>query len=175
MSLLLKIVKDFEDNLLPYKYKIELENKEIIEFYFKKNGLKHLLGIQKTIFDNLNADLVYKQISEEILTFNKLKKQKHFSDIETRILNFSRIKDLLNLKPGDEIIKFDKSLLKNCTLNSKYIIHNDKTGETLHLGLAKDSNGYYPETWFVRNSKSPDKYIKGQEKIKIEKIEKIEK
>lgn len=175
MSLLLKIVKDFEDYLKPYEFIIELENGKIIEFNFKKEHLKHLLGLHKTIFDKFYSTLIYKKIKQGEITLNKLKNDKNFSDIETRVLKFSRIKDLLNLKTGDEIIEFNSSLLKDCDLKSEYIIYDEETGETLHLGLAKGVLKYYPETWFIRENKNPYKYIQGQKKIKIKSFHKIKK
>jgi len=175
MSLLLKIIKDFDEHLKPYEFIIELENGKIIEFNFKKENIKHLLGLHKTIFNQFYATLIYKKIKKGHITLEKLKNDNNFSDIETRVLKFSRIKDLLNLKPGDKIIEFDNSLLINCNLKSEYIIYDEDTGETLHLGLAKSNVKYYPETWFIREGKEPNKYIKGQKKIKIKKFEKIRK
>ena len=160
MSLLLKIIKDFDNYLRPYQFVIELNNGKIIEFNFKKEQIKHLLGLHKTIFNKFYSTLIYKKIKLGEITFEKLKKNKNFSDIETRVLNFARIKDMLNLKIEDEIIEFDASLLKNCKLKSEYIIFNQETGETLHLGLAKENNKYYPETWFIGEGKQSDKYIK---------------
>lgn len=175
MSLLLKIIKDFDEHLKFYEFIIELENDKIIKFNFKKEHIKHLLGLHKTLFNKFYATFIYKKIKQGHITFEKLKKDKNFSDIETRVLKFSRIKDLLNLNPGDEIIEFNSSLLTNCNLKSEYIIFNKNTGGTLHLGLAKGSKKYYPETWFIRENKNSDKYIKGQKKIKIRNFKKIKK
>lgn len=175
MSLLLKIIKDFDEHLKPYEFIIELENGKIIEFNFKKEHIKHLLGLHKTIFDKFYATFIYKKIKKAEITLEKLKNDNNFSDIETRVLKFARIKDLLNLKPGDEIIEFDSSLLQNCDLKSEYIIYDEETGETLHLGLAKGNIKYYPETWFIRENKEPDKYIKGQKRVKVKSFQKIKK
>jgi len=119
--------------------------------------------------------LIYSHIKKKKITFSNLKGQLTFSDIETRIIKFSRIKDLLDLKSGDEIIEFNNLLLKNCSLKSEYIIFDEKTGETLHLGLAKGSKKHYPETWFIRENKSSNKYIKNQKRVKIKKVRKIKK
>ena len=175
MSLLLKIIKDFDEHLKPYEFIIELENGKIIEFNFKKEHIKHLLGLHKTLFDKFYATLVYKKIKKGQITLEKLKKDRSFSDIETRVLKFSRIKDLLNLKNGDEIIEFKSSLLSNCDLKSEFIIYDEETGETLHLGIAKGNLKYYPETWFIRENKDVDKYIKNQKRVKIKSFKKIEK
>jgi hypothetical protein len=175
MSILQKIVKDFDKNLKPYIYKIELENGVILEFSFKKENLKHLLGLHKTSYNNFFSTLIYKNIKNGKITLKKLSKDKYFSDIEIRILNFSRIKDILNIQMGDEIIVFDKTKLKNCNLNSEYIIFDEETGETLHLGIAKGSHIYYPETWFIREGHSKDKYIENQFRIKVKKFKRIEK
>lgn len=175
MSLLLKIVKDFDENLKPYKFIIELENNKIIEFDLKKEHLKHLLGLHKTLFGKFYSTFIYKKIKKGEITLEKLKRDKNFSDIETRILKFARIKDLLDLKPGDEIIEFNNLLLKNCSLKSEYIIFDEKTGETLHLGLAKGSKKYYPETWFIRENKNANKYIKDQKRVIVKRIYKIKK
>ena len=175
MSLLLKIVKDFDEHLKPYEFIIELDNGKIIEFNFKKENIKHLLGLHKTIFDKFYATIIYKKIKKRQITLEKLKNDKNYSDIETRVLKFSRIKDLLNLKVGDEIIEFNSSLLKKCKLKSDYIIYNEETGETLHLGLARGNGKYYPETWFIRESKDFDKYIKGQKRVTIKSFNKIKK
>lgn len=175
MSLLLKIIKDFDEHLKPYEFIIELDNGKIIEFNFKKENIKHLLGLHKTIFDQFYATLIYKKIKKGHITLEKLKDDNNFSDIETRVLKFARIKDLLNLKSGDEIIEFNNSLLKNCDLKSEYIIYDEETGETLHIGLAKGNTKYYPETWFIRENKEPDKYIKGQKRIKVKSFQKIKK
>ena len=135
MSLLLKIIKDFEEHILPYEFIIELTNGNSIIFNFKKKNLKHLLGIHKTIYDNLNANLVYSHIKKSKITLKNLKGQKTFSDIETRVLKFARIKDLLNLKPGDEIIEFNSSLLPNCDLKSEYIIYTIHNNRIIFKGL----------------------------------------
>ena len=175
MSILLKVVKDFDKNLKPYIYKIELENGVFLEFTFKKENLKHLLGLHKTIYNKFFATLIYKNIKNKKITLEKLSKDKAYSDIEMRILNFSRIKDILDIKIGDEIIVFDKTKLKNCSLNSEYIIFDKLTGETLHLGVAKGKHVFYPETWFIREGHGKNKYIENQLKIKVKQFQKIKK
>lgn len=172
MSLLYKLVKDFDEHLRPYRYIIEFENEKIIEFDFKKIHLKHLLGIHKTRYRNFYPSLVYKKIKDKKITLKKLETDKFYSDIETRVLNFSRIKDLLNLEEGDEVIEFDSSLLNSCDLNSEYMIFNQETGESFHLGIADEDGKHYPETWFTRN-RDIDRYIRNQKRIKIKRIQKI--
>lgn len=65
MSLLLKIIKDFDEHLKPYEFIIELEEDKIIKFNFKKEHIKHLLGLHKTIYDKFYATLIYKKLNKE--------------------------------------------------------------------------------------------------------------
>lgn len=166
--MLRKIILEYEKHLKGKKFKITLETGEIIEFQIAKKRLKHLLGFQYTSYANFPAELIYSKIKSRKLTLEKLQKDKKFKIVETRILNFTRIIDLLSLTEKDFIIEFNKNLIKNCELKSKYIIYKDNLNHILHLGLAED-NTYYPETWFIRDERTNniDLYIKNQKKLKI--------
>ncbi|MGL5933411.1 MAG: PBECR4 domain-containing protein [Cetobacterium sp.] len=170
--MLRKIILEYEKHLKGKKFKITLETGEIIEFQIAKKRLKHLLGFQYTSYSTFPAELIYSKIKNRKLTLEKLQKDKKFKIVETRIINFTRIIDLLSLNETDFIIEFNKTLIENCELKSKYIIYKDNSNHILHLGLAED-NIYYPETWFIRDERTNniDLYIKNQKKIKVIKFE----
>lgn len=135
--------------------------------------MKHLLGFQYTQYSNFPAELIYSKIKSRKLTFEKLQKDKNFKIIESRVLNFLRIIDLLTLTAEDSIIEFDKLLIPNCELKSKYIIYKESSNYILHLGVAEDSS-YYPETWFIRDERTKiDLYIKNQKHIRVKRFEVI--
>ncbi|MGL5796625.1 MAG: PBECR4 domain-containing protein, partial [Cetobacterium sp.] len=164
--MLRKIILEYEKHLKGKKFKITLETGEIIEFQIAKKRLKHLLGFQYTSYSTFPAELIYSKIKNRKLTLEKLQKDKKFKIIETRIINFTRIIDLLSLDETEFIIEFNKKLVSNCELNSKYIIYKDNSNHILHLGLGED-NTYYPETWFIRDERTNniDLYIKNQKKV----------
>lgn len=170
--MLRKIILEYEKNLKGKVFKITLENNQVIEFQIAKKRLKHLLGFQYTSYSKFPAELIYSNIKKRKLTLEKLQKDKMFKSIETRIINFSRIIDLLSLTESDFLIEFNKNLIKNCNLKSKYIIYKDNSNNILHLGLAED-NSYYPETWFIRDERmnNIDLYTKDQTKLQIIKFE----
>lgn len=169
--ILRKIILEYEEHLKGKKFKLTLEDDTVVEFQIAKKRLKHLLGFQYTKYNTFPAELLYSKIKKRELTWEKLKKDKKFSVVETRILNFSRIIDLLMLSENDFIIEFNRMLLTNCELKSKYIIYKDNTDHILHLGVAEDDI-YYPETWFIRDRQTNiDLYIKNQKKVKIKKFE----
>lgn len=171
--MLRKIILEYEKHLKGKKFKITLEDEVIIEFQIAKKRLKHLLGFQYTSYDRFPAELIYSKMKNRKLTLEKLKNDKNFKSIETRLINFTRIIDLLSLDETNFILEFNNTLIANCQLKSKYMIYKDNSNQILHLGLAKD-NTYYPETWFIRNDTTNiDLYIKNQKKVKIKKFEVI--
>lgn len=166
------IVLKYEKYLKGHLFTIVLVDDTIINFQIAKKRLKHLLGFQHTSYRRFPAELIYSKIKNGSLTLKKLEKDKNYKIVKSRILNFTKIIDLLKLTPDDFIIEFNCLLLENCKLKSKYIIYQDNGNNILHLGLA-DNNNFYPETWFVRDKrlKNIDIYIRGQKQVKIKTFE----
>lgn len=91
--MLRKILLEYEKHLKGKRFKITLEDDNIIEFQIAKKRLKHLLGFQYTSYSEFPAELIYTKIKTRKLTLEKLQKDKNFKLIETRLINFTRIMD----------------------------------------------------------------------------------
>lgn len=165
MPLLKKIQKEYDKNIRPYVFHVNLADGRSFSFNFKKDNLKHLLGLQYIYDESWPGGVIYQKIKKGKITLKTIQSFPAYNGIENRILNFSRIKDLFET---DKLIEFDVTKLKNCSLKTKFMFFNSTSGETLHLGIAEDGS-YYPETWFIR-TQDKDKYIKNQAIITIDNI-----
>ncbi len=165
MPQLKKILLKYDKNIRPYIYKIELEDGRNFSFTFKKENLKHLLGLHYIFNNSFSASLIYQQIKKEKLTLTFIKSAYpfYYKDIEIRVLRFEKLELLFNTT---EIIEFDSTKLLNCKLKSSFLLFDKSTGEVLHLGLADKTGIYYPETWFIR-TQDKEKYIKNQKILKM--------
>lgn len=185
MPILQQVLKNYENILMPYEYELTFKNSlgqiGVIKIEFKKENLKHLLGIHKIPpYDNnqrYSGNLVFNQIKNNTLKYSNLLTQSKSEEVTVRIIHFLELSYLFEENILKNIYLFDRTNFTGRTnIKAKYILYLDKVCFSLNFGIALDmiKNYYYPETWFI-NERDKDKYIKNQEKLDIISIKKIKK
>ncbi len=185
MPILNQVLKNYENTLLNYKYEIKFidENKieQSISFEFKKDNLKHLLGLHKISQYNLKdknnkprypASLIYKKIKEKQITYKDIQSTTKSDEVSIRAIHFLELSYILDDRLTNTIYLFKKNKYNGKTqIKSEYILYMDKGSFSLNFGIAKDpiKRYYYPETWFI-NERNKEKFIKNQTKLKIKAI-----
>lgn len=122
----------------------DFKNMEFINVYFSENDLCHLLGFHKIL--NKNASRIIKDIKNQKLKINDIKKHNNYNLIKNRIGNYNFIHEIFYKKSVNLCI-VDKDIISN-TMKLNIIIYKDKGHEVIVLGLKKSikTNIYYLAT-----------------------------
>lgn len=171
----LKLIQEFYCEYLTnrrYIYRLrQHKSKEEfkINIIFFKENLPHLLAIQK-IVPHPNTFLYrgecgYNGILNESITIKRLedidsqrsKSERMLPSIESRFTCFYLIPKLME---DCKMVKFSKKTVKgNCTINSNFMLYNEKLGVKLHLGVIREQANeslYVPETFIVKSIRARD-------------------
>ena len=144
-----------------------------LKIYFGAEHFKHLIGLQK-LQDRPSvlrkSEIVYKEILDSKITFDKIKSSKYLHLMEDRLNCFEKIKEVLfnskimsKSKHGEyKSIKADFLLLKK-----------DEQEGNIHLFLSNTKNGItIPCTFFTRQD---EKYLKDTIKWTVLNVSEISK
>lgn len=173
---ILKRLSDQYEKIIKKNYIYQIDGGIKLEIVFKKRNFPHLIGLHKLIdipdlkkLSNKTgqADIVYRNIRNDKLTYEIISKSKHFSEIKDRIESFKEIDRIL--ETSELIINFNKETLKKETkmeteLKSNVILYTKIKEKYIHLCVVKSKGSVYPESFFPRNDNN---YIKGQTKRNI--------
>lgn len=137
------------------KIEIKLENNEIIDFYFDKKRLSHLLGLHYLNKNKNSAYIVHDNIVKYNLTdkdiLNQYKKYKYLNenDFINRLNNV--IPFLQNIEKSI-IVKRNSN--NNSQIKSIYFLLQTKDNKYLEIGLGveKNTEQYYLEIFLVKNN-----------------------
>ncbi len=177
MNTIKKIITEYE-KLLHKNYKYTLSNGMVIELYFAKEQLPHLLGLQYlTDIPMLNlyskqsgqASKVYNALKKGYITDEQIQKSKHFNNIKDR---FENIIDMENICFKNIIFKYDKNLAST-SIEADVLLLNFNNKLKLHLFIKQDERNkkYIPVTFFDNTT---SKYYANQEILEVSNIEVIE-
>ena len=175
----LKIAAEEYKEICNHIYKYTFDNGQSICVRFRPQNFSHLAGLRK--FSDLRE--FQTENGHPVLSSNNIFKKALNGDFPDEYLQTStaytmeardRIECLSNiqhlLKTDTAVFDFDKKIIRIKTSLKSSIILFDDEGYNFYLmlGLAKDENLYYPETFFLRFD---DTYIHGQKIVKIIKLE----
>ncbi len=167
----LKLLQEFYDiYVCPNIYMFELENKSIIELKFLDVNFCHLMGFQHIVPYKLSkfygGENGYIGVFNGDITIKKLRSidSRKFSRNKDKILCFSYIYNLLR---NCEIIKFSNNILRS-RISCEFLLYDTQYERRIHLGIEKDEKRgvYYPRTFIVERENG-DRYVRGQEYLKI--------
>ena len=176
MDLLKLKYQDFK-KLNRYTFNYLLDTGKEITFRVKQYQFPHLVGLHKltdipliAMFVDptnsvVNAKYVISKIKKEQLTEAQVRASTYFHSIQDRY-NYLSSEAILSLAFNEVIVDFNKTILTT-SLQSDYIFIDRKTSGCLHLGIVKDGDEYYPETFFFNNT---NYYTRGQTVISIKRI-----
>lgn len=166
-------------NVCRHIYKYTFNNGAIIQVKFHPNNFCHLAGLRKMSdlrefqTENgravLSASNIFKKAFRGDFSDYYLQTSLEYTEEEKdRIECLANIEQLLQTK--NAVYDFDKGIIRLRTnLKSSVILFSDESHNFyLMLGLAKDKEYYYPETFFLRFD---DAYIHGQKIVHVEKLE----
>ncbi len=198
MPILNQLHKIYTNNLMGKKFIITYDENGInkkLKLEFKKEHLKHILGLHKIPPYNemkkikgkniprYPAEMLYRKIANKTITLANIMNHSTSDEVLIRAIHFLEMEYVLNDKISDKIYLFDKSKFNGKTnINSNYILYIEKQNFSLHLGLkivkhiSSTEMEVIPETWFFREtlgSSSCDDYVKNQINYKIISIEKV--
>lgn len=147
-----------------------------VELVFREENLCHILGIQhirarrSKVYRGIEG---YEAIERGELTFNKLKliNRNGFNSIKQRIKYFVLLRKLLD---SPSVIRFNGSLISDCSVVCDIMLYDDASSYRIHLGIEnKSDNEYFPKTFIVENDNG-DRFTKDQTVLSIESISVID-
>lgn len=179
-----QVLEYYERNIEPYKYIFHCELGLTLEFTIEKNQLCHLLfgTIEKSISNRRNfyGETGYNAIKKGTIKKISDLPYKNRSHARNRIKYFYQIDKLLKnpkvihynqniVRKGNDI-KIGKSIIKANYLCTKIL--TEEKDFIIHLFLKISGKRLEPVSYFAQKD---DSYIKDQLKIKVIKVEKVEK
>ncbi len=178
----IRTIQEFYENyLMPYIFKYQLNDDLAITLKFHKTNFCHLLGLHYITSSTMHhikyeGDFGYKKIRDEGLSFEKLEAiNKHEFDLNrNRILYFPFVYQLLQ---NPYVIEFDKAKVKKCSVDCKLMFYDEYHNVNIHLGVRSKNGDFFPVTFLVEpigNTYKGDKFLKSQRQRKIYKVEIVE-
>ena len=169
----LKTILEAFTNLCCYDYHYIIDSGIEVKLIIKKENLPHLLGLHKLVDieslrkyskNKIAAKVIYKDIKNGNLTYDKISQSEHFKKIEDRLNHIGNVESLL----FDRIVlDFDNTKI-NTKIKSDILMYRKIKKDFVHLCLVKNSRGeYVPETLLVQQDKY---YIRKQKELKVLKL-----
>lgn len=171
----IQLIIDEYCKIINTKYRIHLNNDDIIDFTFKGENLPHLLGLQHLvdipIFEKysdktVTASYIFKCLKNKTINIDEIYASSYFEQIYQNKLKHFNISQLFN---DIKIIKFNPELIKNYDTKLERVeymfwsyIKNDSGYEHLGIGFAIDNNISFPNTFFFRQD---NQYIINQKEV----------
>lgn len=157
-----------------HQYHYTLSNGEKVHIVFKPHNFVHLAGLRK--LNDLNefqlqfsASNIFKNILKGKMDIYDLQRSVHFdTEAKERIENLCRLEHLLNTKQVVWGFDHSKAPIRTRLKSSVILFRDDGFDFYLMLGVAKDGETYYPETFFLRFDSA---YIKGQQIVSVVSME----
>ncbi len=177
MNTIDKIMTEYE-KLLNKNYKYTLSNGVVIELYFAREHLPHLLGLQHLtdipILNDYNrkrqsAINIYNALRKGLITDEDLHNSDHFDKIKER---FENIIDMDNVCVKNVVYRFDKNVA-GTRISADVLLLNFNKKLKLHLFIKQDNRNkkYIPVTFFDNPT---TKYYDNQEILNVYKTEVVE-
>ncbi len=172
---LLTIQEFYKEHLCNRLFIFELDDQQrpIVKLRFEESNLCHLFGFQYVFAGQKNASKYvgqsgYNLIKNSTVTFDTLNEKatrQGFKNQRNRMLYLPFIHQLLK---NPTAIIFSTAHLTT-KLDVDIILYNHLDNKYLHLGLDKDKDSqyFYPKTFFERNK---DDFITGQTELTIKSI-----
>ena len=171
----IQLIIDEYCKIINTKYRIHLNNDDIIDFTFKGENLPHLLGLQYLvdipIFEKysdrtVTASHIFKCLKDGTINIDEIYASSYFEQIYQNKLKYFNISQLFN---DIKIIKFNPELIKNYDTKLEKVEHmlwscieTDSGYEHLGIGFAIDNNISFPNTFFFRQD---NQYIINQKEV----------
>lgn len=157
MDKLYRTAKFYKEKLLGRRY-LALAVKKgkffLLEIYFNEDSFKHLCGLHK--LDDLGlkktpAEILFTQVLQKELTYDKITKSSNFSEIFERIENFEKIADILS-SPEDMRKSLYGSFGPSGVVKADYLLSQKSNGKFLHLFFKENKEVVLPVTFFTHDS-----------------------
>lgn len=162
-SIVKRLIRDYEQDLLGNLYTFELSDGVTLSFSIDKKDVPHLMGIRKLPLrqvQNKSALAVYEMLKDGRI--NILHIAPHKEEYK-KVMNFSHIIDILHCGDAVKIVK------RVGRLNSSYFLYLDhRPDEIIHLGIVQDANGsWHPESLLINQQRNVGAYIDDQIPVDI--------
>jgi len=159
------LITDYERDIAGNQYRFHLSDGVKLSFCIEKKHVPHLMGIRKLPLrqvQNKSASAIYRMLKDGTIAINHIAPHK---EAYKKVMNFRHIISILHCGDAVKIVK------RVGSLNSSYLLYLDhQPDEIIHLGIAKDDKGWYPESLLVIQ-RNVTKYIDNQISVDILKME----
>jgi|GEM_PF-6776507 len=159
------LIMDYERDILGNRYHFFLSDGVELSFGIEEKHVPHLMGIRKLPIrqaQNKSAPAIYEMLKDGTIDINHIALHK---EAYKKVMNFRHIISILHCGDAVKVVK------RVGSLNSSYLLYLDhQPDEIIHLGIARDDKGWYPESLLVMQ-RNVTKYIDNQMPLDILKME----